>query len=120
MNQLITLILLALLGGHPAQTPPPRAEAPFDFNGVGVDDKRLEEGFDVDEFDFGPMDERLLNKKMGEGDLTGAIEKLRAIARQRRAKVMAPVRRPRRLMLEEGTYGDGVVYDIYGRANRRP
>jgi hypothetical protein len=120
MNQLITLILLALLGGHPGQQPPPpRAPAPFDIERVGVDETQLEEGFDVDEFDFAPMDERLLNKKMGEGDLTNAIEKLKAIAQVRRAKVMAPVRRPRRLMPAEGTYGDEVVYDLYGRANRR-
>ena len=120
MNQLITLILLALLGGHPDQQAPVATGQPHDFDGIGVDDEQLEAGFDVDEFDFAPMDDRLLNKKMGDGDLSSAIEKLRAIANKRRAKVMAPVRRPQRLMPAEGTYGDEIVFDMYGRPNRRP
>ncbi len=123
MHQLVTLILMALLGAPPqglaAFDPKAPLDAPATFDDMGIDDEQLEQGFDVDEFDFSPMDKRLLNKKMGEGDLTSAIEKLRAIAKKRRSQAMAPVKRPLRLMPAEGTYGEEVVFDAYGRPNRR-
>jgi len=120
MQQLITLILLALLGRASNELPSDSSGAePYRVQDLGVDDQALEEGFDVDDFDFSPMDDRALNREMGEGDLGPAIAELRQLARARRAKVMAPVRRPVRLMPAEGTYGDGVVFDVYGRVNRR-
>jgi hypothetical protein len=64
------------------------------------------------------MDEKLLNTKVGDGDLTDAIAQLREIVRQKRARVTKKVNRPQHHMLDEGSHGERVYFDIYGRANR--
>ncbi|MEM1031054.1 MAG: hypothetical protein AAGN82_11940 [Myxococcota bacterium] len=116
MQQLIQFLLLALLGApHPRFEEAPRNAGPMTWDEVGLDERALEQGFDVDTFDFHPLDDETLNKKTGDGDLTDAIAQLRAIAKKRRARLMTPPRPPQRLLLEEGTYGERTTYDIYGR-----